>query len=61
MILAGALALGGCATAVGGDQTGPYAGRHDHMRDAKQGPALSPVQPAAAPAPKVLHDHREMK
>lgn len=38
-------ALGGCATAGAGD-TAPYAGRHNHQRDAKQG-AAAPVTPAA--------------
>jgi hypothetical protein len=54
-----AFAVGGCAT------TGPDAASvgatapHNHMRDAKQGYAASPV--AAAPAPKPLHNHREFK
>jgi hypothetical protein len=39
LLLAAAVALGGCASA-GGGASGPYAGPHDHMRDAKQGPAL---------------------
>lgn len=38
-----AASLGGCASA-GAGGTGPYAGRHDHMRDAKQGAAPSAVQ-----------------
>jgi hypothetical protein len=37
-------ALGGCASA-GGGSTSPYAGRHEHQRDAKQGaPASSAPQ-----------------
>ena len=40
-------ALGGCASAGSGSAT-PYAGRHDHQRDAKQGPAPSAT---AAPSP----------
>ena len=39
--IAFAASLGGCASAGG---TGPYAGRHDHTRDAKQGAAPSAVQ-----------------
>lgn len=39
-------ALGGCASA-GGGASSPYAGPHNHARDAKQGPAPSAAQPAA--------------
>jgi hypothetical protein len=39
LLLAAAVALGGCASA-GGGASGPYAGPHNHIRDAKQGPAL---------------------
>ena len=39
-------ALGGCASA-GSGSTSPYAGRHDHQRDAKQGLASSAAPPAA--------------
>lgn len=46
LLLAAAVALGGCASA-GGGASGPYAGPHNHMRDAKQGAAPSAVQPAA--------------
>lgn len=54
-------ALGGCATPGAADQPGPYAGRHNHLRDAKQGAAV-PVSPeSGAPAAKLLHDHREWK
>jgi hypothetical protein len=45
--------MGGCATA-GGGSTGPYAGRHDHNRDAKQGPAPSTAVPAAPATRKSL-------
>jgi hypothetical protein len=47
-------ALGGCATpgAAAGD-TSPYAGRHDHSRDAKQGPA-SAYRPSAPVTRKSL-------
>ena len=38
--------LGGCASA-GGGGSGPYAGLHNHQRDAKQGAAPSAEQPAA--------------
>lgn len=41
-------ALGGCAGA-GGGSTSPYAGRHDHQRDAKQGPAPSTTAVPSAP------------
>lgn len=41
-------ALGGCASAGGGSTT-PYAGRHDHQRDAKQGPAPSATAVPSAP------------
>jgi len=54
-------ALGGCATPGAGDQPGPYAGRHNHLRDAKQGPGLSVSLVTGMPAPKLLHDHREWK
>jgi uncharacterized protein YceK len=46
LLLAAAVALGGCASA-GSGASGPYAGPHNHMRDAKQGTAPSAVQPAA--------------
>jgi hypothetical protein len=46
LLLAVAVALGGCASA-GGGATGPYAGPHNHIRDAKQGPPPSTVQSAA--------------
>jgi len=38
-------ALGGCASA-GSGSTSPYAGPHNHQRDAKQGAGPSEVQPA---------------
>ena len=44
--LAFAAALGGCATP-SGDAANPYAGRHDHQRDAKQGGAPSTSHPTA--------------
>jgi hypothetical protein len=50
-------ALGGCAST--GEPAG-IAGRHQHLRDAKQGPAASALA-TAEQAPKLLHDHREMK
>ena len=47
-------ALGGCASA-GSGSTSPYAGRHDHQRDAKQGPAPSTtVAPSPASTRKSL-------
>jgi hypothetical protein len=46
LLLAAAVALGGC-TSAGGGSSSPYAGPHNHVRDAKQGPAPSAVQPAA--------------
>lgn len=46
LLLAAAVALGGCANA-GGGASNPYAGPHNHVRDAKQGPPPSAVQPAA--------------
>lgn len=40
--------LGGCAsTDAGAGSTSPYAGRHDHNRDAKQGAASSYTTPSA--------------
>ena len=54
MLLAGAVVLGGCATAGSEVQPSPYAGRHDHMRDAKQGPAPSAVLPQAPSTRKSL-------
>jgi hypothetical protein len=47
--------LGACASP--GD---PSANRHQHLRDAKQGPAMSATQSTSS-SPKLLHDHREMK
>ena len=47
LLLAAAVALGGCASA-GSGASGPYAGPHNHMRDAKQGPAPSAL-PAQTP------------
>ena len=35
--------------------------RHQHLRDAKQGPAASIVSPIGQPSKKLLHDHRDMK
>lgn len=35
--------------------------RHQHLRDAKQGPAASSDSPIGQPGTKPLHDHREMK
>ena len=52
LLLAAAVALGGCASA-GGGASGPYAGPHNHMRDAKQGPALT-AQPTAPSTRKSL-------
>lgn len=46
-------ALGGCASA-GGGSTSPYAGPHNHQRDAKQGPGPSTVQPVAPSTRKSL-------
>jgi hypothetical protein len=48
-------ALSACA-APGGISAEP----HQHLRDAKQGPALS-YAPTPAAAPVLFHDHREMK
>lgn len=53
LLLAAAVALGGCATA-GGGASGPYAGPHNHVRDAKQGPAPSAVLPQAPSTRKSL-------
>lgn len=50
--------LGGCATP--GDQAS-VAARHQHLRDAKHGPAASTVPVTTQAAIKPLHDHREMK
>ena len=47
--------LGACAL-----PGAPSAERHQHLRDAKQGPVLS-YAPVQATAPALLHDHREMK
>lgn len=42
--------LGGCATPnAGSGNTGPYAGKHDHNRDAKQGVAGSYTVPSTPP------------
>jgi len=54
--VAAVAALGACASTTGDVS----ADRHQHLRDAKQGPALA-AAPAAATAPTLLHDHREMK
>lgn len=51
---AAAVALNGCATGAA------PAEPHQHLRDAKQGVTL-PSPAAGATAPKLLHDHREMK
>ena len=45
-VLSVAAALGGCATPTAGSAN-PYAGRHDHQRDAKQGTAPSTSEPSA--------------
>ncbi len=57
-LLAGGLS--GCATPAGGDQAG-IAARHQHLRDAKQGPAASTIAVSEQAARKPFHDHREMK
>ena len=42
--------LGGCATPdAGTGNNGPYAGRHNHNRDAKQGVAGSYTVPSTPP------------
>ena len=46
--------LGGCASAGSGASSSPYAGPHNHQRDAKQGTAGSPVQPGAPATRKSL-------
>lgn len=56
VLLAGGLS--GCATP--GDQAS-VAARHQHLRDAKQGPAASTVAVTEPTARKPFHDHREMK
>lgn len=53
-VAAVSFALSGCAT--GSSPAEP----HQHMRDAKQGTTL-PSAATGATAPKLLHDHREMK
>ena len=53
--LALAAALAGCATTeAGAGASSPYAGRHDHNRDAKQGGAVSDTRPAAPVTRKSL-------
>lgn len=52
LLLAAAVALGGCAA--GGGASGLYAGPHNHMRDAKQGPAPLTAQPTAPSTRKSL-------
>jgi len=54
LLFAAAVALGGCASAGGGASAAPYAGPHNHLRDAKQGPAPSTAQPAAPSTRKSL-------
>lgn len=49
-------ALSACAA-----PSDPSADRHQHLRDAKQGPALTYASAGERAAPKLLHDHREMK
>lgn len=51
--------VAGCATT--SDQPGPFAGKHDHFRDAKQGYATPVALDSAGVTRKPLHDHREMK
>lgn len=41
--------------------SGGIDARHQHLRDAKQGPAASIDSPIGQPGRKPLHDHREMK
>jgi hypothetical protein len=53
LLLTAAVALGGCASA-GGGASGPYAGPHNHIRDAKQGPAPLTAQPTAPSTRKSL-------
>jgi len=55
-ILMLATTLSGCATPSSNDP----AQRHQHMRDAKQGPTM-PYSPPGEEVRKPLHDHREMK
>ena len=51
--------LSGCAAT--GYEAGGIAARHQHLRDNKQGPAASTMAVSDQAAPKLLHDHREMK
>jgi hypothetical protein len=45
--------LAGCASA-GAGSSAPYAGRHDHQRDAKQGSVPSQAQPSTPATRKSL-------
>lgn len=51
-------ALGGCASAGSGSST-PYAGRHDHQRDAKQG-AVPTAPVATSPVPTTRKSLRQV-
>ena len=54
--------LTACATTDPGSSAGPSIdARHQHLRDAKQGPAASSASAIGQPARKPLHDHREFK
>lgn len=61
-LVAAALIIGGLTGCASTGEPASVAARHQHLRDAKQGPAASAtVASSDQPAPKLLHDHREMK
>ena len=54
--------LTACATTDSSQSAGgTIDARHQHLRDAKQGPAASSASVTGQPVAKLLHDHREMK
>ena len=62
LIILMAVMASGCATTEAGEAASQdIASRHQHLRDAKQGPAASVLSQAGQPGSKPLHDHRQMK
>ena len=59
-LVAAAAAVVLAAAASGCASSGP-AERHQHLRDAKQGPAVPQAGAETRLPRKPLHDHREMK
>ena len=62
LVILMAVMVSGCATTESSEAASQgIASRHQHLRDAKQGPAASVLSQLGQPGSKPLHDHRQMK